>query len=82
MFEYGITERRENKRCVWLLKKNGFNRVEPGTYASDRIAFCFEGGQIDVVNNEGYLLVSLPVNYYAVLGFIFKWTKDGYDIYL
>lgn len=57
-----------------LLVKAGFKLVEED-YANDYCCVCIDYNEDDktiIVNNEGDIMIELPTNYYAVLGWLLE----------
>lgn len=59
-----------------LLTRAGFSKSDdPNNYYNDYICICLQydgSSETRIVNNDGYLLICLPTNYYALLGWLLK----------
>lgn len=64
-----------NKQIISLLKESGFKETEEDSYANLYCSICLDyqkEGETVIVNNHGGIMMQLPTNYYAILGWLLK----------
>ena len=58
------------KPVIEFLKKNGFERMEPSSYANDRCNVVFGEHYYEVADSEGNVSYSKDENIYWLIGYL------------